>query len=854
MNTNIQPLQFAEWFAKNRHTLSHNGLPLDGGEPGRRDPADFGTCGVRILFCRLSTYDAVAPSITHRLLYWAANRVKDVYADLAFLPAAADAAILERDGIPWWLANGCKQSPRDFDIIAISLSVPQEAVNLPAALAHSGLELTAAARRATPGHPLIVLGGNSANAVPFLHGDAGDAAGSGGLVDVVCNGDGLGWLQEFLPAFAKAKKKRGGFDRQAFLLAAARKIVGTYVPEFYRHHTDLGRLTEIVPAEEDVPLPVPYRSEPPDLWLEEYDGAYIPFADQDAEETLPLSVGCRFRCRFCQTGWGRGVPVDSPAGALVEAAHRLKINTAAEDLNLLASDACSVPEMAAAIRGLLPLFRHVSVKSLSVAGLARDPEGRELVKNLDKREFSLGVEGISHRLRAHLGKQADAATLEETVRALAFGGGLRQLKLFFIMTGRETKADAEELFRLMRRIREASPGGRIVASFTPLFLAPFTPLQFAAVHRIEPSVLEEIEKAVKNAHGEFRWSTAPGEIRFMTHLSRAGRAATRTLVRISVEKKLRYYDSFSLSAIAECEREFKLDFPALNQLDAAIPEGGVLPWDDCDCGTARHLLLRAYKQAEANVLNPPAVETRLAPPPARRLPPPPALADAETAPLTFWTWLPVADAPRPGTTLARGLLRDWFATCPEAADAYHGDAALLRLPGFAGWTLLRASFSAKDTQLPFGGLLTKTPSPERRAVIAGPLAPEELPALETLVYHVVLPAAESAAAITGLETALKTQKVHFQAMHRPSGFWRVVGKNFRRRAGLYAAWTDTAGVLHLLCTERVFELLGGDAARLLRTPLATAVLIQDGKCPKCGGERLRAIRGTVTVTCPDCAE
>ena len=845
---------FSAWFVQNRHALSHNGLALDGGEPGRRDPAAFEACGVRILFCRLSTYDAVAPSITHRMLYWAANRVKDVYADLAFLPSAADAAILERDDIPWWLANGCKHAPRDFDIIAISLSVPQEAVNLPAALAHSGLELTAAARRATPGHPLIVLGGNSANAVPFLHGDAGDEPGCGGLVDVVCNGDGIGWLQEFLPAFAKVKKKRGGFDRQAFLLIAAKKIAGTYVPEFYKHNTDIGRLTEIVPAEEDVPLPVAYRSDPPELWLEEYDGAYIPFADKDAEETLPLSVGCRFRCRFCQTGWGRGTPVDSPACTLVEAAHRLKINTAAEDLNLLASDACSVPEMSEAIRGLLPIFRHVSVKSLSVAGLARDPEGRELVKNLDKREFSLGVEGISHRLRAHLGKQADAATLEETVRALAFGGGLRQLKLFFIMTGRETKADAEELFRLMRRIREASPGGRIVASFTPLFLAPFTPLQFAAVHRIEPAVLEEIEKAVKNAHGEFRWSTAPGEIRFMTRLSRAGHAATRALVRISVEKKLRYYDSFSLAAIAECEREFKLDFPALDLLDAAIPDGGVLPWDDFDCGTARHLLLRAYKQAETNILNPPAVETRLAPPPARRQPPPPALTDAETAPLTFWTWLPIADAPRPGTTLARGFLRDWFVACPEAADAYHGDAALLRLPGFAGWTLLRASFSAEDTALPTGKLLVKTLSPDRRAVIAGPLAPEELPALDTLVYHTVLPATDSATAIVGLETVLKAQKVHFQAMHRPSGFWRVVGKNFRRRSGLYAAWTAGDGVLHLLCTERIFELLGGEAAKLLRTPLATAVLVHDGKCPKCGGERLRAIRGTAAVTCPDCAE
>ena len=222
-------------------------------------------------------------------------------------------------------------------------------------------------------------------------------------------------------------------------------------------------------------------------------------------------------------------------------------------------------------------------------------------------------------------------------------------------------------------------------------------------------------------------------------------------------------------------------------------------------------------------------------------------------PLAFWAWLPPEDAPRPGCTLARGLLRDWFAQCSEAADAYHGGAGLVRLPGFAGWTLLRAGFSAEfaGTLKPFD---SQTGS-DSRAIVAGPLAPNEIPDPESLVYHAVLPVAESAAAVLALESALKGQKVHFQAVHRNGGFWRVVGKNFRRRAGLYAAWTDAAGALHLLCTDRLVELLGREAPKVLRSPLAAAVLLPDGKCPKCGGERLKTVRArpsSTTPTCPDC--
>ncbi|MFA4945259.1 MAG: radical SAM protein, partial [Lentisphaeria bacterium] len=488
------PTTFADWFNRQRRHLAGNGLWLDGGEPGRQPPAEFATARVRILFCRLSTYAGTTPSITHRLLYWAARQCPGVYADLAFLPPATDTAFLQREGVPWWLATGSKQPPAAFDIVAVSLSVPQETINLPAALKHSGLHLGARQRLADPAQPIILLGGNAAPSAPFLHGDAaGD--GSGGLVDAVCNGDGITFLQRFLAEFDAWKHPRqrqadanaGG--KAAFLARLAGELPGLYVPTLYTHATATGAAgtpaLTITPAAESAPFPVAYRTDPPESWLEGYDGGYIPFANEDLEETLPLAIGCHYRCRFCQTGWGRGPETDSPVPALAQAARRLKAATAASDLNLLAADAASVPALHEALAALRPLFRQVSLKSLAVTSLAKEDTARDFLARLDKHEFSLGVEGISHRLRAWLGKQCDPDDLLRVLRTLA-PLGLRQVKLFLIATGRETAADVTEFLELLANLRAACPAGRFILSFTPLFHAPFTPLQFAPIHPPDP--------------------------------------------------------------------------------------------------------------------------------------------------------------------------------------------------------------------------------------------------------------------------------------------------------------------------------------------------------------------------------
>ena len=217
------------WFAENRRRLSNAGLYLDGREPGRQDPAEFRRAATKILICRLSTYDDVLPSISHRMLYWAARQVPNVYVDLAFFPPARDAAFLKNSGVPLWLASGSKMPPTAFDVVAVSISVPQEAFNLPAALRDSGLKLSRAERAADPSHPLVLLGGHAAGSVPFVH----------DMVDAVCLGDGVSWLQEIL-----RRPKRNS------LRTIAAEVDGTYVPSLYHHEYRDGRLVKIKSADD----------------------------------------------------------------------------------------------------------------------------------------------------------------------------------------------------------------------------------------------------------------------------------------------------------------------------------------------------------------------------------------------------------------------------------------------------------------------------------------------------------------------------------------------------------------------------------------------------------------------------
>jgi hypothetical protein len=745
------------WYRENRRRLANQGLYLDGGEPGRQAPAEFHRASTKILICRLSTYDDVLPSISHRILYWAARQTPGVYVDLAFFPPARDAVFLKNNGVPLWLASGCKMPPGAFDIVAVSISVPQEAFNLPAALRDSGLKLSHVERMTDPSHPLVILGGHAAGSVPFVH----------NMVDAVCLGDGITWLQEFLSRFHPSKAD--------FLRTLAVEVKGSYVPSFYRHIHENGAVKEIAPVEPDIPFPVRHRVDDQDAWIHGYDGAYIPFSEEDTEETLPLAFGCVHRCRFCQTGWMRKGIDASDSDKLRQAAVRLKAAMVASDLNLLASDACSVTALADIVAELRRIFPRVSVKSLAVSSLARN---RNALNWIEKREFTFGVEGISLRLRAYLGKPIGADTLIRLMRDLAESRP-RQMKLFFIATGLEADEDIAELDSLLRKIKIEAPACRLIASFMPLFRAPFTPLQFDQLRELPPDLCRQIERVTKSAGAEFRWSASPAEIRLMNLLCRAGRAAAPVITKLSLQNGIRYYNSLPDSALRDAEG-------ILNSgLERAHRESSVLPWDDIEAGARRSTLWHSFQKAKLDFGKPAQIivaKTVIAA--GGRGPESTTPATFQT--LNFWIQIAQSDAHHPDSNIARGFLRGLFASNPGAAKVYGGNPQIQHPPGASGLALLTAQFDG---------------------TVDSPVAVGISPAFDKLVFLGEL----ETSSIRKMVAQLITGKIAFQTERRGNERWSVIRKGYRNRTGLLALCERSSAPGLVLCGSPAKYMTGFDS-------------------------------------------
>lgn len=815
--------ELERWVDGHRGNLAGGGFALDGGEPGRMDPGLFDSARVRVLIARLSCYRDVLHSITHRLLYWAARNTDGAFVDLAFWPPPRDAALMAKDGIPWWLGSASKQPPARFDVVAVSLSVQQEALNLPSVMRQSGLKLSFAGRMADAGHPLVVLGGNAAGAAPFLHGDA-DGEGTGGLVDAVCFGDGLTWLPLFLAAWAEAKA--AGVAKIDFLARLARELEGTYAPAFYRHEHAGTRRAALRPLRADLPARVAFRKDPAEAWMKRYDGAFIPFSEEDTEETLPLAAGCAYRCRFCQTGWMRGSLDVAEQGGFLDAARRVRRAMAASDLNLLASDACSVGHLADLIPPLREIFPRVSVKSLSLFSLSRRDDLRRVIRGLDKREFTFGVEGVSARLRAWLGKPVDAAGIEAVVREWA-AAGLRRIKLFFIATGREESADWSELTRLLNALRGAAPQAARMASFTPLFHAPFTPLQFEEIRPLSGPLIRECEAAVRAGGAEFRWSAWPDEVLLMNLLCRLGRAGTPLLAKLSLEQGLRYDEQVPRAALQR-----SLDWIRERGLDTAdllAPrrEEEILPWDDFDGGTPRG---RLWKQFQKKVDEVPAERVGLAPAAGSSESP---RLQRRTVTLGFWVWLPPPDAVRPGVTLARALLRDFFAASPGAEREYAGSPELLRPLPAHGLALLRGSFyEGAGIELMEGSLPAGSSG---RMLMRGPFGRADEPDPADGWYLARFPPVAGVVPLQSFMARMKQRGVSFQDLRDERGLWSVVPKSRRHRCGLLYVLRSDSGSSFLVATRRLADFLGGDDAALLASlETAGAYGGSPGRCAACG--------------------
>ena len=184
---------------------------------------------------------------------------------------------------------------------------------------------------------------------------------------------------------------------------------------------------------------------------------------------IELARGCRHKCFFCELGWTHKYSeaskdsVFSQIDAIAEQYPRSPIN-------LLAPDAAGWPGYQEAIercysRGLQPLYNSMRIDS------SRDC----LVMS---RSCRLGVEGVSERLRARVGKPYTNAAITEHLQALE-ARGIRSRKLFMIYDLPWTQEqDYAEFWDLLGRLK-LDKGGKITVKFTSFTPMPGTPLQDA---------------------------------------------------------------------------------------------------------------------------------------------------------------------------------------------------------------------------------------------------------------------------------------------------------------------------------------------------------------------------------------
>jgi hypothetical protein len=483
----------------------------------------------RILILRLSPLGDLEGSTSHLVLFAECRRaLAEAYLDFGFFPARKERAALASHNAPYFYGLASGREAADFDLVLVSNSFALELPNLSYLFSPALLPSRASERekRAEAGKrlPIVILGGsNAACTGALLFPGEGDEASSDCLVDAIYFGEGEGddEARGGLCDIARAGSEPGLSRRER--LAALKRIGGLWVA---RSGTPASRRR----AE-------PY---PPALT------AYPIFNTASASVAkLQISAGCPGYCSFCLEGWESRPYRELPADEIVAAARELKARSGASTLEVYSYNFNAHASIFRLIFELHRLFRRVNFMSQRLDILASSPELVQAELAADKRSFTLGIEGVSGRMRAFYRKGISQDDIEAAL-ALLCRPSLRELKLFYILAGFEDEEDVAEFSAfaesLAARKKSEAPGLRILASAGYLVRLPFTPLEFAPLclerERLE-SVARKIEGACAAAGIEFRLA-ADFEEYYVDQLLALGGRALGPWVEAAAAKGLSY--------------------------------------------------------------------------------------------------------------------------------------------------------------------------------------------------------------------------------------------------------------------------------------------------------------------------
>jgi radical SAM superfamily enzyme YgiQ (UPF0313 family) len=486
---------------------------------------------MKVLILRLSNSRDTAASSTHQVLAeLSRSACPDALIDFAFLPSKrAPAVVGVQSGLPWGA----------FDIILVSNSFVQEAINLPWLLAASNLSPWAQER--SESFPPIVLGGSNAFAAQSLVCPDGRA-----VPDVLFFGEAEEMLPLFLKRFASSDTNttnEGNNGRATFSERAAagsethalpsweqdtdetkgniyRDVIGkdrrTAKLERLLRATDgldgfwvTGSLPE-KPVRQALARDI-RKSEHTDFFPAKAASLLL---DVESAGTVRLTVsrGCPAFCSFCFEGYERKPYREIAAEHALRRARFLKREYGATTVELDAFNLNMYSDFVPLVKACAKLFDHLSFKSQRADGVAACPEIIDLERACGKQSFTLGIEGISARMRAFLCKSLTDEEIESALQAL-LTRRVREIKLFYILTGHEGPEDLVAFgsfcSRLRQKLQAPRCGTRVVLSFGRLVRMPNTPLMYDRLLLDEEEwrfCVDGVSAACRRAKLEFRFA------------------------------------------------------------------------------------------------------------------------------------------------------------------------------------------------------------------------------------------------------------------------------------------------------------------------------------------------------------
>jgi hypothetical protein len=461
---------------------------------------DFEEAQLRVLIIRLSPLQNVRESITHHFIFQEIRRaLPSAYIDYAFFPEPKNIKLFVDNKIPFFLGIQSIHSILDFDLVLISNSFTLELFNLPYLFFNTTVSPLKSQRRML--RPIVIVGGSNALMAQCAISPFGDS-----FVDALFFGEGEDAVAKITTIVNENKEK----PKTEVLEILEKEVNGLF----------------------DIRLPIPQDISvaTPKMPQASYILTDHPILNTDVESTIKLQItqGCPCFCAFCFEGHTRKPfreydPADILGKALVA-----KIKHAPTEFDFLSFNFNLHTGISKIIADLNEIAKFVNFKSQRADILAMRPELLDIEILSGKRTYTIGVEGISDRMRRYLHKSLSEKELLASLEHI-YSRKPRQLKLFFIITGIENENDRKEFKDFIMKLKllknNLSPGCRSIMSFGLLSNLPFTPLQFAPTI-IDPDSIKHIKGDIKRDcetnNFEFRMAQDVDEFLVSQHIVLAG--------------------------------------------------------------------------------------------------------------------------------------------------------------------------------------------------------------------------------------------------------------------------------------------------------------------------------------------